>query len=83
MPKGSKPLILRFWKLLEQREGRGPASLSEAGRTMLEGGFVLTPEEGVWRLFWIDDPLILSPMTHAVRIEVESAIVQAIRGGLE
>lgn len=61
-------------KLLEQREGRGPASLSEAGRTMLEGGFVLTPEEGVWRLFWIDDPLILSPMTHAVRIEVESAM---------
>ena len=34
------------------------AALSEAGRLALEHGEVLVPEEGVWRFYLVDDPLV-------------------------
>lgn len=57
--------------LLERAEEMGPAILSAAGRESLDAGEVLTPEEGVWRFFLVDDPLIPSMLIHAERIKTD------------
>jgi hypothetical protein len=76
---GERPEVLG-WRVIErcvalgllEREGRdGPASLSEAGRLALEHGEVLVPEEGIWRLYVVDDPLVTVPLVHASRLESE------------
>lgn len=59
--------------LLERQDHRGPAVLSESGRTMLEEGAVLVPEEGVWRFFLAEDPLVDAPLVHAQRLDAEYA----------
>ena len=57
--------------LLERPGADGDASLSEAGRVALEHGEVLVPEEGLWRFFVIDDPLVPDALIHAQRLEPE------------
>jgi hypothetical protein len=47
------------------------AELSEAGRLALDHGEVLVPEEGVWRFFVVDDPLVPAALVHAQRLEAE------------
>jgi hypothetical protein len=58
--------------LLERLSKDSDATLSEAGRLALEHGEVLVPEEGIWRFFVIDDPLVPSALVHAQRLEAES-----------
>lgn len=70
------------WRVLEralalgllEREGhRGPATLSDSGRTMLEHGAVLVPEEGVWRFYLVEDALVSSPLVHVRRLDADHA----------
>jgi len=53
--------------LLEREGPRGPARLSEAGRAALETGQVLVPEEGTWRIYLADDPLLEPRLIHVQR----------------
>jgi hypothetical protein len=62
--------------LLERERSDGPASLSVAGRLALEHGEVLVPEEGIWRLYVVDDPLVTSPLVHASRLESEPVYLE-------
>lgn len=48
------------------------AMLSEAGRIALEHGEILVPEEGIWRFFVVDDPLVPAALIHAQRLVTES-----------
>lgn len=57
--------------LLERPGNNGEAVLSEAGRLALSHGEVLVPEEGIWRLFMMDDPLVPTALVHAQRLEAE------------
>ncbi|NUN12259.1 MAG: hypothetical protein HUU55_01340 [Myxococcales bacterium] len=59
--------------LLEWDPAARVATLSESGRFMLEQGQVLVPEEGVWRFYFVDDPLIDNPVIHVERIETPNA----------
>lgn len=59
--------------LLERRGDRGPAVLSTAGAAALEDNAVLVPEEGAWRFFFVDDPLVDEPLVHVERLRTESA----------
>ena len=59
---------------LLERDGRsGLAWLSESGRTMLEDGAVLVPEEGAWRFYLVEDPLVAAPLLHAQRLDTAHA----------
>ncbi|MDC0715228.1 hypothetical protein POL68_42660 [Stigmatella sp. ncwal1] len=59
--------------LLERQAKQGPAKLSESGARALAQGAVLVPEEGIWRFYLIDDPLIDLPLVHVVRLEASNA----------
>lgn len=93
---GNRPEILG-WKVIDrcvalrllEREGNsGPAALSDAGRVALEHGTVLVPEEGLWRFYYVNDPLIPEVLLHAERIEGESmreerkALAEAKKSGV-
>lgn len=76
---GARPEVLG-WRVIErcvylgllERSGKdGDAALSEAGRLALEHGEVLVPEEGIWRFYVIDDPLVPGALVHAQRLEAE------------
>lgn len=76
---GPRPEVLG-WRVIErcidlgllERAGKdGDAHLSEAGRLALEHGEVLVPEEGVWRFFVVDDPLVPDALVHVQRLESE------------
>ena len=75
-------------RLLEREGTSGPAALSDAGRLALEHGAVLVPEEGIWRFYLVDDPLIPDILIHAERIEGDSmrderrALAEAKKGGV-
>lgn len=59
---------------LVEREGdRGPVVLSESGATALEHGKVLVPEEGAYRFYYAEDPLLDDPILHVVRLQVDDA----------
>lgn len=55
--------------LLARQDDRGPIILSEAGEAALATGSVLIPEEGTWRLFTIEDPLVTVPLVHFARLD--------------
>ena len=57
--------------LLERREERGAAALTSAGRMALAYGEVLVQEEGIWRFFLVDDPLVPAGVVHVARLETE------------
>lgn len=59
--------------LLEPVGKNGDARLSEAGTVALNRGQVLVPEEGVWRFFVVDDPLVPGAVIHAERLQTDSA----------
>ncbi|HEX8441941.1 hypothetical protein [Archangium sp.] len=59
--------------LLEQQGDRGPAVLSESGARALEQGAVLVPEEGVWRFYLVEDPLVDVSLVHVARLEAQTA----------
>lgn len=74
---GPRPEALG-WRVVErcvalgllERSGRdSDATLSAAGRLALEYDEVLVPEEGIWRFFVIDDPLVPGALVHAQRLE--------------
>ena len=76
---GARPEVLG-WRVIErcvdlgllQRAGKdNDAALSEAGRLALEHGEVLVPEEGIWRFFVVDDPLVPGSLVHAQRLAPE------------
>ncbi len=78
---GNRPEVVG-WKVIDrcvalgllEREGfSGPAALSASGRLALEHGAVLVPEEGTWRLYYVEDPLIPEVLIHAERVEGASA----------
>lgn len=59
--------------LLNSTDSRNSeAELSEAGALALEHGEVLVPEEGVWRFYLVDDPLVPNKLLHAERLESDS-----------
>lgn len=49
----------------------GAGKLSEAGQLALQYDQVLVPEEGVWRFFVVDDPLVPAVLLHAERLETK------------
>lgn len=55
--------------LLEDPSGSGEATLSEAGRIAMEQGEVLAPEEGSWRFFVINDPLVPAALVDLRRLQ--------------
>lgn len=57
--------------LLVRAGDQGPAYLSDGGRLALEHGEVLVPEEGIWRFFLVDDPLVPDGVICAERLESE------------
>lgn len=59
--------------LLVQRGNRGPAELSEGGSIALEHGQVLVPEEGVFRFYLADDPLLDAALLHVAPLRSTSA----------
>lgn len=59
--------------LLESLEQGNYARLSSAGQQALAAGQVLVPEEGVWRFYVVDDPLISQRLLHAQRLETDRA----------
>lgn len=59
--------------LLERERDSGPAWLSGSGRIMLERNAVLVPQEGAWRLFYVDDPLIPQHVIHVDRLQKRDA----------
>jgi hypothetical protein len=69
--------------LLARTGDQGPAYLSDSGRLALEHGEVLVPEEGVWRFFLVDDPLVPAGVICAERLESEPAHRErkALKGG--
>ena len=76
---GERPEVLG-WRVIErcvdlgllQPAGKdGEAVLSAAGRLALGHGEVLVPEEGIWRFFVVDDPLVPAALVHAQRLEAE------------
>jgi len=50
--------------ILERARWSGPASLSVRGGFALEFGAILIPEEGTWRFYLLEDPLVGSPLVH-------------------
>lgn len=68
---GSQPVLCRrildrcvSLGLLERTHGRGPAHISELGATMLNRGEIWIPEQGAWRVYFTDDPLIDVAVIH-------------------
>lgn len=59
--------------LLFRDRPSGPAALSEGGAQALESGQVLVPEEGAWRFYLIDDPLVMAPVVHCERLLLANA----------
>lgn len=59
--------------LLEREQGSGPAWLSDAGRIMLERNAVLVPQEGAWRFFYVEDPLVPQYVIHVERLQKRDA----------
>lgn len=59
--------------LLESLEQEGYAQLSSAGQQALVVGQVLVAEEGVWRFYVTNDPLMPQNLLHAHRLETDSA----------
>lgn len=54
-------------------ERRRFAHLSQAGKRAIEQEKVLISEEGVWRLYYLDDPLIKDRLIHFEHVEVPRA----------
>jgi hypothetical protein len=76
---GALPEVLG-WRVIERcvdlgllaRSGKdGDATLSESGRLALQHGEVLVPEEGIWRFFVIDDPLVPGALVHVQSLEAD------------
>lgn len=76
---GPRPDVLG-WRVIErcvdlrllERVGKGgEAALSETGRLALDHGEVLVPEEGIWRFFVVDDPLVPAVLIDVRRLETE------------
>ena len=63
--------------LLEWSEGSNDswrfAHLSQAGKKAIEQEKVLISEEGVWRFYYLDDPLIRDRLIHFEHVEVPKA----------
>lgn len=77
---GPRPDVLG-WRVIErcvdlgllERVGKsGEAVLSQAGRLALDHGEVLVPEEGVWRFFVVEDPLLPAVLIDVRSLETES-----------
>jgi hypothetical protein len=77
---GSRPEVVG-WKVIDrcvalgllERKTGGPAALSDGGRAALEHGSVLVPEEGLWRFYYVDDPLLPDVLLHVERLHGQSA----------
>ncbi len=73
---GPRPDVLG-WRVIERcvmlgllnPVGGGEAALSEAGRIALDHDQVLLPEEGIWRFFMAEDPLVPAMLVHAQRLD--------------
>ena len=63
--------------LLDWSEGSNEtwkfANLSQAGKEAIEREKVLISEEGVWRFYYLDDPIIKDRLIHFEHIEVPKA----------
>lgn len=57
--------------LLARSSKDGDATLSESGRLALQHGEVLVPEEGIWRFFVIDDPLVPGALVHVQSLKAD------------
>ncbi|HRQ70165.1 MAG TPA: hypothetical protein PLW78_07675 [bacterium] len=58
---------------LLEKDNNNQAILSEIGRQMLEHKEVLVPEEGIWRFYYIIDPIIDEPFVHFTKLFVPNA----------
>lgn len=59
--------------LLVQRGDGGPAAITESGVSALEHRQVLVPEEGAFRFYFADDPLLPAPLLHVSPIRLPNA----------
>lgn len=59
--------------LLEYADSRGAARLTAAADLLLERNVVLSPEEGVFRFYYTDDPLVGGSLLHVVAIDTPEA----------
>ena len=59
--------------LLKWSEESGFAYLSQAGKKAIEQEKVLISEEGVWRFYYLDDPLIRDRLIHFEHVKVPKA----------
>lgn len=59
--------------LLKWSEESGFAYLSQAGKKAIEQEKVLISEEGIWRFYYLDDPLIRDRLIHFEHVEVPRA----------
>jgi hypothetical protein len=84
---GSQPVLCRRildrcvkLGLLERPRPQDRARLSELGREMLQRGQVLVPEQGTWRIYFVDDLLIDAAVVHVAPLADNNA--KATRGQL-
>jgi hypothetical protein len=59
--------------LLVRRAEKGPAEITEGGVLALEHGQVLVPEEGVYRFYIADDPLLPAALVHVAPLRLPNA----------
>ena len=68
---------------LFDREKRGaPAHLTDAGRAALDRGDILIEEEGLWRVYYLDDPLLGRRLMHALPLD-DKTTAQDVRNQLK
>lgn len=68
--------------LFERAARDQPARLSDAGREALERGDILIQEEGLWRIHYLDDPLLGRRLIHALPLR-EQTTAQDVRNEIK
>lgn len=59
--------------LLTREKGDESAGISELGQESLREGRVFVPEERLWRVYYVDDPLVSCPLLHVEPLEPGNA----------
>lgn len=69
-------------RLFDRPERGAPAVLSAAGRAALARGEILLAEEGLWRIYYLVDPLLGPRLVHALALREETS-AQDVRDRLK
>lgn len=68
--------------LFERERPGAPAHLSESGRAALASGDILIAEEGLWRIYYLDDPLLGRRLVHALPLH-DKTTAQHVRNEIK